>query len=726
MTNHKKICVQRSLWTVKDARPVRQYSEEERLKLENQLKTYFRSDQRLAKLKVVKLNNYWKKVCQDEQRSKERNEQLLREFERIDSHLASMGDRTEKLRALKKQYEESIERKYPNWRELVLPKPNPVTTPNQQEIRPNDVSPLQQSPEHIRPVSQPPFHSTPASQTAAHATATIPQSTPATHQSTPDAHQAMPASHQVTTSTSQVTSPAHNITPKVNTENIDVHDSPIRKDIFHSDQSQETNQTKVKVIEDDENEDERTGEVEEFNIQPVQNVSIQNTPTVRKSGSMDPDDDSEIDSDLDLPLSGVHQLKPSPEKKSSDKQGGDNATLLGTTEAVASIETEVASTSVKSGGNTLRAELTLTGILYLLKYVQDEFRDAISVEGYYRISTPSDSHQRSSIIQKANNGENLNNIDGSLISMVILEQLTLVVRNLVDHGLMKDELLMGDITQLTSEKIGDNLTTDACDLWDGLFNHFNLLVEYKVMEPKEVAAIFVPGLVAEGSPYQTKAYTVLVQLLEAGKRDDVTDASSSVASPHHNFPAKTTLQANNTVPPLKFGSLIDRPYSDEESSFFSNTTSRNVVPLNETDAYKNMLSGTRTTSHHHGNDEEDTDDDVEKQFASVLSPRTPKKSVLSPRLNKEGGDIFSPKKGPGLIHSARSPKGDDISETDSFSPSPSPVYIPTALDSSKGSTGYKLPKRTGVKIGSDLDTDTEIEIHKSTNQDQDDDFDFYN
>lgn len=46
----------------------------------------------------------------------------------------------------------------------------------------------------------------------------------------------------------------------------------------------------------------------------------------------------------------------------------------------------------------------------------------------------------------------------------------------------------------------------------------------------------------------------------------------------------------------------------------------------ETDAYKNMLSGTINSQRSRPleeEEEEDTDDDVEKQFASVLSPRTP-------------------------------------------------------------------------------------------------------
>jgi len=43
-----------------------------------------------------------------------------------------------------------------------------------------------------------------------------------------------------------------------------------------------------------------------------------------------------------------------------------------------------------------------------------------------------------------------------------------------------------------------------------------------------------------------------------------------------------------------------------------------------------LLSGTITGQKqpsHHDDDEDDTDDDVEKQFASTLSPRTPRDTI---------------------------------------------------------------------------------------------------
>lgn len=52
-------------------------------------------------LRISQLQNYWQKICEDEKRSQRRNEQLLRDLNRIDEHAARLAERTESLRNLK-------------------------------------------------------------------------------------------------------------------------------------------------------------------------------------------------------------------------------------------------------------------------------------------------------------------------------------------------------------------------------------------------------------------------------------------------------------------------------------------------------------------------------------------------------------------------------------------------------------------------------------------------
>ena len=49
----------------------------------------------------MKLQSYWKKVCEDEKRSKQRNAQLLRDLDRMETNMANLEARREKLRQLK-------------------------------------------------------------------------------------------------------------------------------------------------------------------------------------------------------------------------------------------------------------------------------------------------------------------------------------------------------------------------------------------------------------------------------------------------------------------------------------------------------------------------------------------------------------------------------------------------------------------------------------------------
>ena len=105
---------------MKELQDVNYESENKRLQLEQELNSYAKSDTRMARLKAVRLQNYWKKICEDEKRSQWRNEQLLQDFDRVEAHMDELSARTERLRVMKKQYEEYIERMYPQWKEKVI------------------------------------------------------------------------------------------------------------------------------------------------------------------------------------------------------------------------------------------------------------------------------------------------------------------------------------------------------------------------------------------------------------------------------------------------------------------------------------------------------------------------------------------------------------------------------------------------------------------------------
>ncbi|XP_038075188.1 mediator of RNA polymerase II transcription subunit 15-like [Patiria miniata] len=98
---------------------IQQQREKQRMSLEQEFNTYLKSDKRLNKVRASKLQSYWTKICEDERRSRARNEQLLREYDRVEAHVAALSARTDRLRLLKDQYEKQMEMMFPQWQEQV-------------------------------------------------------------------------------------------------------------------------------------------------------------------------------------------------------------------------------------------------------------------------------------------------------------------------------------------------------------------------------------------------------------------------------------------------------------------------------------------------------------------------------------------------------------------------------------------------------------------------------
>ncbi|PIK36151.1 putative centrosomal protein [Apostichopus japonicus] len=69
-----------------------------------------------------KLQAYWKQLCEQEKISRARNQKLLQEFDRVETHVAALAVRTDRLRVVQEQYKQQVDQKYPNWRQNYLDK----------------------------------------------------------------------------------------------------------------------------------------------------------------------------------------------------------------------------------------------------------------------------------------------------------------------------------------------------------------------------------------------------------------------------------------------------------------------------------------------------------------------------------------------------------------------------------------------------------------------------
>ncbi|XP_017396980.1 centrosomal protein kizuna isoform X5 [Cebus imitator] len=80
-------------------------SEKKRLDLEKKLYEYHQSDTYRVKLKYVKLKNYLKEICESEKKAHTRNQEYLKQLERVQAHVGHFTTNTEKLQKLKIEYE---------------------------------------------------------------------------------------------------------------------------------------------------------------------------------------------------------------------------------------------------------------------------------------------------------------------------------------------------------------------------------------------------------------------------------------------------------------------------------------------------------------------------------------------------------------------------------------------------------------------------------------------
>ncbi|OWF53393.1 centrosomal protein kizuna-like isoform X2 [Mizuhopecten yessoensis] len=746
--------------------------ESKRANLEQQLKVLAKTDNRLAKLRAAKLKTYWKKICDDQKRAQERNDRIVQEFERIDTFLAASTARTEKLRLLKRQYEEYIEKTYPLWMEQVLHHRQQTQQSPAQGAHPLS----SQGPPQPYPQGQPsyPHHQptpghTPQSQSVGEAgpppmepprgykeTSTPTRSTynPSQRDESPeerdsyghvltstpfrgdDQYTQKPKTSSIYANISQV---MRNPTDQ---ETVQQQSQPraVQQQVSHVPAERETTAYQHSVPDQVTDVSFSDDIVEEMvqHPQPIQSVRIgqqvhkpvPESPDISQSlsGPMEPNPVDEVGGDEvsdfgddDLPLSTSQTGPDQPQKIVTHDQVSPPSSPDATPRD-RPIQTAVTGGDSSSSPATPSPELHLDGLVRLITHVQADFPEALSLEGYYRSHRPSASDRRD-IMHKGNKGIPMHDQDAEKISMVLLEQLPLVVRNLSPKGLLPDSVLAGNVDSITEMRIRMALPEAAQPLWDCLFDHLSQLVRNKVMVTKEVAAVFVPSLVADYSPYQDRAYNLVIRLLE--KFDEYRQAESEGMTPRDTMDSMRSSLGG--VPPLKFGSLVDKQFgSDDETTTMltpSVPTDAPKVPLNETAAYRNMLSGTMSSQNRQQAhvDDEDTDDDVEKQFASALSPRDPPSTIPPPKSFANPTD------------SKPDNQAEPLSEL-STPTQPSPVYVPTAVQkqsvkSALGSTAgsSKSHRKVGIQFSSDLDTDTEPEMPmgRKTEEEQDDFFEFY-
>lgn len=290
--------------------------------------------------------------------------------------------------------------------------------------------------------------------------------------------------------------------------------------------------------------------------------------------------------------------------------------------------------NLRRSSSPVTPALSVNGLLLLMKMVEDSFQTvSCSKDEYYRSFQPSD-EERGRIISEANNeGASTIDADPALVSMIILEQMTVIIRSLSTGCLLPDTLLQSEnLMNLCESDIKSQLPFNSVILWESLFVHFTSILKYKVMSPKEVAAVFVPCLLQSGSTCQEKAFKLLVQLLEHVNRnlmssamgiDELSDNSTDIS--HNAVPQRHEEQTMKDK--QEWVTSIEKAFSDGMDDDNRNLDEElgkeksSELNISHTLAYKNMLYGFKSSISVEEEDIENSDsesDELEKEFGTSI------------------------------------------------------------------------------------------------------------
>lgn len=153
---------------------------------------------------------------------------------------------------------------------------------------------------------------------------------------------------------------------------------------------------------------------------------------------------------------------------------------------------------------------------YLLDYIELEIRHTIHPERYYKQVEP---HYKTKleIIKLARENESLDEMDPADISMVILDQLPIVIRKRTKSRCLFTPDIMGLSVADINEQIVSKSLTDEQDrqLWSRLYKHFNYLKTYSSIDVYTMAHLFGPSLLGSNQNGSEKAVKFLEKILNS-------------------------------------------------------------------------------------------------------------------------------------------------------------------------------------------------------------------
>ncbi|CAF2400001.1 unnamed protein product [Rotaria sp. Silwood2] len=240
---------------------------------------------------------------------------------------------------------------------------------------------------------------------------------------------------------------------------------------------------------------------------------------------------------------------------------------------------------VKNNGS-LRMELTPNGLYFLLDYIENELKDTIDKNKFYRLDPPTITQKRT-IIDIGNDKQksSLKDLDPATTSMVILDQLPSTIRRTTKNNcLLTDDILSSNIKDLDKDIISQMLPAEDRSLWLRLIEHFSQLLKLHIMNSQILTNKFAIALLPTNAIYaHDKAKSLLKHVIEKymGTQSSSSDDETSFDRKQKQKPVQQIIQTNTAsssslwLKKLANGSVFD---DDDESTSSSITKKTNQSP----------------------------------------------------------------------------------------------------------------------------------------------------
>lgn len=553
-------------------------SEVQRLQLEKEFHKNVNSDKKFIKDKALKLQAYYKKLCDDERNSSLRNQHILAEMSRVDQHFQYLESKLERLTTLKKECEKHLTNNYPGWNEFKINILNNNSNQNQNtwsSIANNQNKPnsnqftLQSGLQNFGEIqnrigsylSSTGINEQQSGDTINNYKSPKQEQMRQNFLLKPDINYLNEQQNQKIASNEQ----NNNLQGLLIKQNLaSPPDNFIADALIKSNPLFNSTSNPSSPIKQSQGRQSTDNIVKEYEREIAMQDGTYNMLNQQNNATIP---------GIDELFKSATQNKSQPTwqhtqlVRNFEDSDGPTSPLSNNNKSETS---EVNEEFSRKRGGSLRQELNLSGLYRLLDVVESDMNHTIHPQKYYRQDQPPYKSRLDIIKWAIKNDSNLDDMDAGNVSMVVLDQLRVVVRKQTKNAcLFTREILSFSVADI-NENIVEKYIIDAKDkdLWKRLLRHFCLLKRFCSMDSAILANLFAPSLIAQDGFGAQKAIQFLEKIINASvnthefDKSDGRTETSFYDEMHVSSKLKDTKTYQNFI--MSTGSKKPSRFSDDE------------------------------------------------------------------------------------------------------------------------------------------------------------------